>query len=96
MQKYLLNQNELESLLRYQILYKWKEWQKINLEEDKSFAQYLFSQTPYKPNHEFIQSFCETKEERENPVAAGIYKEIRPADVAKYQMNTLYTIYQNE
>jgi hypothetical protein len=86
MEKYILNQNELASLIRYEILYKWHEWQKIVDEEREDFASYLLADTPYQPDHEFIQSFCETEEEKADPVAAGVYNDIRPADVANYQL----------
>jgi hypothetical protein len=94
-QKYIINQNDLESLMRYELLYKWHEWQKLTDDKHNTFADYLLNDTPYQPDHELIQSFCRTSAEKENPVTAGIYKELRPADVAKYQLKW-YTKYNGE
>ena len=84
MEKYLITKNELLAFLRYEILYKWKQ------SSDENFGDYLLKDTVYQPDHEFIQSFCRTKEEKEDPIAAGIYKDILPADVARYQASNLY------
>lgn len=93
MEKYLISKNNLLSFLRYEILYKWKEAVKMDL-DNKNFGYYLLHETPYQPDSDFIQSLCETDEEREDPVAAGVYEDILPADVARYQADTLYTPYK--
>jgi len=93
MDKYLINKNDLLAFLRYEILYKWKEAAKLN-SENENFGSYLLKETPYQPDSDFIQSFCKTKEEHENPIHTGIYEEIRPADVARYQIATLYKPYK--
>ncbi len=93
MEKYLINKNELLSFLRYEILYKWKcyaEEHPLN----PSFEYYLIHNTPYQPNHDFIQSLCETKEEHEDPIGTGVYEDILPADVARYQLTALYKPYK--
>lgn len=91
--KYLINENELLTFLRYEILYKWKC--SINQNPDNTeFGHYLINETPYQPNSKFIQSFCETKEERKDPIKTGVYEDILPADVARYQLKTLYKPYQ--
>lgn len=93
MEKYLISKNELNAFLRYELLYKWKEAAKIR-PENEDFGFYLLNETPYQPNSDFIQSLCETDEERANPIEAGVYGEILPADVARYQAATLYTPYK--
>lgn len=93
MDKYLISKNDLLAFLRYEILYKWKEAAKLN-PENKDFGFYLLKETPYQPDSDFIQSLCETKEEHENPIEAGIYNDILPADVARYQAATLYKSYK--
>lgn len=93
MEKYLITKNELLGFLRYEILYKWEQWQKETDSEDKNFSEYLIKNTPYQPYHELIQSFCITKEEKEDPILNCIYKQILPADVARYQAATLYQPY---
>ena len=93
MDKYLINKNELLAFLRYELLYKWKEAAKINpMNED--FGFYLINETPYQPDSDFIQSLCKTDNEHENPIEAGIYDDILPADVARYQLTTLYKPYK--
>ena len=52
------------------------------------------NETPYQPNSDFIQLLCRTQEEHENPVSTNVYKDILPADVAKYQLETLYKPYK--
>lgn len=91
--KYLINKNDLLAFLRYEILYKWKEAAKLN-PENEDFGFYLLKETPYQPDSDFIQSLCETKEEHENPIETGIYNDILPADVARYQAATLYKLYK--
>ena len=93
MDKYLISKNDLLAFLRYEILYKWKEAAKLNSEYE-NFGFYLLSETPYQPDSDFIQSFCETKEEHENPIETDIYDDILPADVARYQAATLYKPYK--
>lgn len=93
MDKYLINKNDLLIFLRYEILYKWKTAAKLN-PENEDFGFYLLKETPYQPDSDFIQSLCETKEEHENPIEAGIYNDILPADVARYQAATLYKPYK--
>ena len=93
MDKYLINKNDLLTFLRYQILYKWKEAAKIDPNNNK-FSYYLKNNTIYRPNSEFIQSLCTTDEERADPIGMGIYEDILPADVARYQMTTLYKPYK--
>lgn len=90
--KYLIDKNELLAFLRYEILYKWKESTKYNL--DESFGSYLLKNTPYQPDSDFIQSLCKTEEEHKDPIKTGIYDDILPADVAKYQAETLYKPYK--
>ena len=90
MKKYILNQNELQTLVRYEILYKWKEWQNRTEEKSKYFGTYLLKDTPYQPEHEFIQNFCKTNEERTDPIKYNIYEDILPADLARYQTEKLY------
>lgn len=92
-EKYLISKNEMLSFLRYEILYKWRQSAKIK-PENKTFENYLLNDTPYQPNHPFIQSFCSTKEEKEDPINTDIYKHIRPADVARYQLKEQYTPYK--
>lgn len=94
MKKYLINENELLAFLRYEILYKWKEEATRLNYENKSFGSYLLKETPYQPDSDFIQSLCKTKEEHEDPIKTGIYEEILPADVARYQAATLYKPYK--
>ena len=84
MQKYILTREQLEFLLRNKINFQWKK----NYE---NFTEYLIENYP--PDHELIQSFCETDEERKNPLKTGIYKEIRVVDVAKYELK-LYKQYK--
>lgn len=90
---YLISKNTLLEFLRYEILYKWKESEKI-YPENKSFAKYLLNNTQFIPEHEFIQSLCTTEEEHKDPVKMGIYEDILPADIARYQLNTLYVPYK--
>ena len=90
MEQYLMDKNEMLSFLRYEILYKWRESAKRK-PENTEFKNYLLNETPFKPNHPFIQSLCETKEEKENPIGHEIYDHIRPADIAIYQLETFYT-----
>lgn len=94
MDKYLINKNNLLSFLRYEILYKWKSSIDKN-SNNNDFAYYLLNETPYQPKSDFIQSLCKTKEEHEDPIGTGIYKDILPADVARYQLKTLYKPYIN-
>ena len=89
--KYILNQNELQTLVRYEILYKWRSWQNKTEEENKSFGNYLLKDTIYIPQHEFIQKFCKTEEEKKDPIKANIYEDILPADLARFQVATIYT-----
>ena len=91
--KYLISKDDLLAFLRYEILYKWKEAAKLN-PENEDFGFYLLKETPYQPDSDFIQSLCETKEEHENPIETGIYNDILPADVARYQAATLYKPYK--
>lgn len=93
MDKYIINYNELLSFLRYQILYKWKAAIEKS-PKNKDFGNYLLNETPYQPNHQFIQSICLDDEERKDPVAAGIYNQILPGDVARYQASTIYSPYK--
>ena len=93
MDKYLINKNDLLTFLRYEILYKWKTAAKLN-PENEDFGFYLLKETSYQPDSDFIQSLCETKEEHENPIEAGIYNDILPADIARYQAATLYKPYK--
>lgn len=94
MDKYLINKDDLLAFLRYEILYKWREAAKINPDKNESFGDYLLHSTPYQPSHEFIQSFCLNDKEREDPIKAGIYNDILPSDVARYQVATLYSPYK--
>ena len=87
--KYLISNNELLGFLRYELLYKWKNWQARAITQD-TFGDYLLNNTNFQPNHEFIQSLCRTEEERKDPIKAGIYNDILPADIARYQLKTLY------
>ncbi len=91
--KYLISENELLAFLRYEILYKWKTATNIETDNDE-FAHYLMNETPYQPDSEFIQSLCETEEEKNNPIESGIYEDILPSDVARYQLTTLYKPYK--
>ena len=91
--RYLINKNELLAFLRYELLYKWKESAKIN-PENESFGTYLLNETPYQPDSNFIQSLCKTKEEKADPIKTGIYEDILPTDVARYQLTTLYKPYK--
>ena len=93
MDKYLISKNDLLAFLRYEILYKWKEAAKLN-PENEDFGFYLLKETPYQSDSDFIQSLCETKEEHENPIKTGVYEDILPADVARYQVATLYKPYE--
>ena len=93
--KYLINENELLSFLKYEILYKWEYAKKQN-EDNNDFANFLINSTPYNPNSNFIQSLCQTKAEHEDPIGTGVYKDILPADVASYQLRTLYQPYNKE
>ena len=90
--KYLINENELLTFLRYEILYKWKS----SVKKDNSFSYYLINKTPYQPDSEFIQSLCKTDEEHADPISTGIYEDILPADIAKYQLKALYKPYKNK
>lgn len=78
-----MESNKIQSALEY-----WRS----RLSQD--FGFYLLKETPYQPDSDFIQSLCETKEEHENPIEAGIYNDILPADVARYQAATLYKPYK--
>ncbi len=89
MDKYIISKNDLLIFLRYEILYKWK--QSTNPED---FKLYLLNNTPYQPDHEFIQDLCKNDKERENPIKAGVYNDILPADLARYQADHLYTPYK--
>lgn len=91
MDKYLINKNELLSFLRYEILYKWKEARKMQPDKNNTFAEYLINSSIYQPDHEFIQSLCITEEERKDPIETGVYNEILPADLARYQAETFYS-----
>ena len=91
--KYLISKDDLLAFLRYEILYKWRAAAKLN-PENEDFGFYLLKETPYQPDSDFIQSLCETKEEHENPIETGIYNDILPADVARYQAATLYKPYK--
>ena len=93
MEKYLINKNELLSFLRYEILFKWKAWQEKTKEENRSFKNYLLKNTPYQPEHDFIQNFCKTKKEKQDPINTGVYDDILPSDIARYQLETLYKPY---
>ena len=62
--------------------------------KNENFGFYLLKETPYQPDSDFIQSLCETKEEHENPIKTGVYEDILPADVARYQAATLYKPYK--
>ena len=95
MDKYLISKNDLLAFLRYEILYKWKEAAKLN-PENEDFGSYLLKETSYQPNSDFIQSLCKTKEEHEDPIKTGIYKDILPADIARYQAATLYKPYKED
>lgn len=88
--QYLINENELLAFLRYEILYKWKS----SIKKEDSFSYYLINETPYQPDSEFIQSLCNTDEEHADPIGTGIYENILPADVARYQAATLYKPYK--
>ncbi len=90
--KYLISKNEMLSFLRYEILYKWRQSAKIK-PENETFENYLLNETPYQPNHPFIQGLCLTKEEKADPIKTNIYKHILPADVARYQLKEQYTPY---
>ena len=92
MRHYLISENELNAFLRYETLYKWKSF--AQREGKTSFADYLLRDTPYQPDSDFIQSLCETDEERANPVETGVYEDILPADLARYQTATLYKPYK--
>ena len=95
MDKYLINKNELLSFLRYEILYKWKCVAEHDSDASK-FSHYLINETPYQPDSDFIQSLCETDEEHEDPIGTGIYEDILPGDVARYQLKSLYKPYQKK
>lgn len=94
MDKYLINKSELIAFLRYELLYKWHNAEKLNPEKNNTFAKYLIHSTPYQPNHEFIQSLCQTEEEHNDPIGTGVYEDILPANVARYQAATLYSPYK--
>ena len=91
--KYLISKDDLLAFLRYEILYKWREAAKIDPDNDE-FSHYLQNETPYQPDSEFIQSLCETDEEHADPIDTGVYEDILPADVARYQAATLYKPYK--
>lgn len=91
--KYLINKNDLLAFLRYEILYKWRAAAKIDPDNNK-FSHYLQNETPYQPDSEFIQSLCETDKEHADPIGTGVYEDILPADVARYQAATLYKPYK--
>ena len=91
--KYLISKDDLLAFLRYEILYKWRTAAKIN-PENEDFGLYLLKETPYQPDSEFIQSLCETDEEHADPIDTGVYEDILPADVARYQAATLYEPYK--
>lgn len=83
MKQYLVTQNELDAFLRYELLYKWRSYSdRIG---GATFAEYLLNETCYHPDSEFIQSMCETDAEHEDPVETGVYDDLLPADVARYQ-----------
>lgn len=91
MDKYIISKNDLLIFLRYEILYKWKQ-----STSPEDFGLYLLNDTPYQPDHEFIQSLCKNNEERKNPVKTGIYNSVLPADLARYQADRLYTPYKGK
>lgn len=97
MQKqYLVKQTDLNALVRYEILFKWKQWQEEMASNNKSFGDYLLEDTPYQPNHEFIQSLCKTKEEKADPINYKIYEDILPSDLARYQVSKFYTPFMGD
>ena len=85
MNNYLINENELSSFLKYKILYKWKTSSYPN-----SFGEYLYKETSYTPDSDFIQNFCNNENEKQNPYTTGVYEDILPADIARYEVKNLY------
>lgn len=77
---YILSRNELYVLLKSKVINDWK----TSDEKDETFARYLLYESEYTPNSEFIQSLCETEEEKLNPFETGVYADITVDDLVNY------------
>ena len=94
--RYLITESKLLSMLRAQTLYKYYRAARDHPDEPEyqDFGSWLLKDTEYQPDHELVQIMCETEEEHADPVGCEVYEDIRPADVAQYELSKNFTPYE--